>query len=91
MTKQELVAAIAKVADISKAAADRALNGMIDSITGALKKGGKVTITGFGTFSVSNRSARKGVNPRNPSQTIQIPAMKTPHFKAGKTFKEAIR
>jgi len=91
MTKQELVAAIAKVADISKAAADRALNGMIDSITGSLKKGGKVTITGFGTFSVSHRSARKGVNPRNPSQTIQIPAMKTPHFKAGKTFKEAIR
>jgi len=91
MTKQDLVAAIAKSADISKAAAGRALDGMIDSVTNTLKKEEKVTITGFGTFSVSHRSARKGVNPRNPSQTIQIPAMKTPHFKCGKTFKEAIR
>jgi len=91
MTKQDLVAAIAKASDISKAAADRALNALIDSVTSTLKKGGKVTITGFGTFSVSHRSARKGVNPRNPSETIQIPAMNTPHFKSGKTFKEAIR
>lgn len=91
MTKQDLVAAIAKASDISKAAADRALNATIESITTTLQKGGKVTITGFGTFSVSKRSARNGVNPRNPKETIKIPAMKTPHFKSGKTFKEAVR
>ena len=91
MTKQDLVKAMAKGADISLAAAGRALEAFIAAITTTLKKGGKVTVTGFGTFSVSHRSARTGVNPRNPSEKIQIPEMDTPHFKAGKTLKEAVR
>lgn len=91
MTKQDLVEAMAKAAGVTKAAAARALDAFIGNVTGTLRKGGKVTVTGFGTFSVSHRSARTGVNPRNPSQKIKIPAMKTPHFKAGKTLKEAVR
>ncbi|MDD4352268.1 MAG: HU family DNA-binding protein [Candidatus Gracilibacteria bacterium] len=91
MTKQDLVEAMAKASGITKAAAARALDSFISNVTSSLKKGGKVTVTGFGTFSVSHRSARTGVNPRNPSQKIKIPAMKTPHFKAGKTLKEAVR
>ncbi len=91
MTKQELIEAIAQKAGVTKRAATIAMDTLIDSIGKSLKKGTKVTITGFGTFSVSKRSARSGVNPRNPTQKIHIPAMRTPHFKAGKTLKEMVR
>ena len=91
MTKQELIEAMAKDAGITKRAANDALNAMLNNVSNSLKRNAKVTITGFGTFSVSHRSARTGVNPRNPSQRIQIPAMKTPHFKAGKSLKQAVR
>lgn len=91
MTKQELIEEIAAKCGITKRAAAMAMDVLVDSIGKMLKKGSKVTITGFGTFSVSKRSARSGVNPRNPHQKIQIPAMKTPHFKAGKSLKEMVR
>jgi len=91
MTKQELIEEIASKAAISKRAATLAIDTLVDSIGKSLKKGTKVTITGFGTFSVSKRSARSGVNPRNPQQRIQIPAMRTPHFKAGKGLKDLVR
>ena len=91
MTKQDLINAISKAAGITKKAAGDALQALIDSITSELKKGKSVTITGFGTFRVSKRAARTGVNPRNPSQKIKIPAMKLPAFKAGKSLKDAIR
>lgn len=91
MTKYEIIEAIAQKAGITKRAATMAVETLVDSIGKSLKKGVKVTITGFGTFSVSKRSARSGVNPRNPTQKIQIPAMRTPHFKAGKTLKEMVR
>ncbi|MEA3304424.1 MAG: HU family DNA-binding protein [Patescibacteria group bacterium] len=91
MTKADLVAAIAASANLTKTAASAALEAVISAITTELTKGGKVTITGFGTFSVSQRAARTGVNPQNPSQKIQIPAMKTPHFKAGKQLKDSVR
>lgn len=91
MTKQDLVNAIAKTAGITKKAAGEALEALIGSITGELKKGKSVTITGFGTFRVSKRAARTGVNPRNPSQKIKIPAMNLPAFKAGKSLKDAVR
>ena len=91
MTKQDLVNYIADKAGLTKKAAGDALDSAVEAISKTLSKGGKVTLTGFGTFSVSHRSARTGVNPRNPSEKIQIPAMKTPHFKAGKTLKEAVR
>lgn len=91
MTKSEMVDAIAKAADITKKAAAAALEALIAAITADLKKGNSVVITGFGTFRVSKRAARTGVNPRDPSEKIKIPAMKVPAFKAGKSLKEAVR
>ncbi len=89
MTKGELVAQIAADADISKAAAEKALKAFIDGITGALKKGDKVSLVGFGTFDISNRAARKGRNPQT-GEEIQIKASTVPRFKAGKSLKDAV-
>lgn len=86
-----MVNAIAAAAGITKKAASSALEAVVDIVTGELKKGENVTITGFGTFRVSKRAARTGVNPRNPSEKIKIPAMKIPVFKAGKALKDAVR
>jgi DNA-binding protein HU-beta len=91
MTKQDLVNAASTKASVTKKAASMVLEAVLESITKSLKKGENVTVTGFGTFRISKRAARKGVNPRNPSQQIKIPAMKLPAFKAGKTLKDAIR
>jgi len=91
MTKQDLVNHAASKAGVTKKAAGEVLDAMLDAITASLKKGQNVTITGFGTFRVSKRAARTGVNPRNPSQKIKIPAMKLPAFKAGKSLKDAVR
>lgn len=91
MSKQELINSIAEAAGITKRAAADSLDALINIVTKNLKKGGTVTITGFGTFKVSKRAARQGVNPRNPTQRISIPAMKVPSFKAGKTLKDAVR
>ncbi len=91
MTKQDLVNAAADASGVTKKAAAEVLEAMIAMITKSLKKGESVTITGFGTFRVSKRAARTGVNPRNPSQKIKIPAMKLPAFKAGKSLKDAVR
>lgn len=76
-------------ANISKAAAGKALDSFVDGIKKTLKKGNKVTLVGFGTFSVAKRAARKGRNPRT-GEVIRIKASKSPKFKAGKTFKDAI-
>jgi DNA-binding protein HU-beta len=89
MNKSELIDAIADAADISKAAAGRALDGMTDAITDALKKGDTVSVVGFGTFSVRERAAREGRNPRT-GETIKIKASKNPAFKAGKALKDAV-
>lgn len=91
MSKQDLINAIADAAGITKRAASDALQALINMVVKNLKKGTPVTITGFGTFKLSHRAARMGVNPRNPTQKISIPAMKVPSFKAGKTLKDAIR
>lgn len=91
MTKQDLVNNAANAAGVTKKPAAEVLEALIENITKALKKGENVTITGFGTFRVSKRSARTGVNPRNPGQKIKIPAMKLPAFKAGKSLKDAVR
>jgi DNA-binding protein HU-beta len=91
MSKQDLINAIADASGITKRAASDALEALISSVTKELKKGNSVTVTGFGTFRVSKRAARMGVNPRNPTQKISIPAMKVPSFKAGKTLKDAVR
>ncbi|MBA4336444.1 DNA-binding protein HU [bacterium] len=91
MTKQDLVNTAATKAGVTKKAAAEVLDAVLDAVTASLKKGQNVTITGFGTFRVSKRAARTGVNPRNPSQKIKIPAMKLPAFKAGKSLKDAVR
>jgi DNA-binding protein HU-beta len=90
MTKAELVEKMAKDADISKAAAGKSLDSMIDGVIKALKKGNKVSLVGFGTFSVSKRKARIGRNPQTGA-SIKIPARKVPKFSAGKAFKDAIK
>jgi nucleoid DNA-binding protein len=90
MTKTELIEKIASGAGLSKADAGRAFDATLESIKAALKKGQKVTIVGFGTFSVTKRKARKGRNPRT-GQVINIPAAKTPKFTAGKTLKDAVK
>ena len=91
MTKQDLVAAVASSVGVSKKVAGEALEAVLSAITKSLKKGENVTVTGFGTFRVSHRAARTGVNPRNPTQKIKIPAMNVPAFKAGKSLKDAVR
>ena len=89
MNKSELIDAIAKNADMSKAAASRALDAAITAVQQSLKKDGMVTLVGFGTFYVGKRAARSGRNPRT-GDTIKIKAAKIPKFRAGKALKDAI-
>ena len=89
MNKQELIAAIAQNAEISKADAGKALAATIDAITKAMAKGDKVQLVGFGTFEVRERAARTGKNPRT-GEAIKIAASKVPAFKAGKALKDTI-
>jgi len=89
MNKSELIDSIADVADISKAAAGRALEATIEAVKKAMKKGDMVTLVGFGTFYVSKRAARTGRNPRT-GDTIKVKAAKVPKFRAGKGLKDAI-
>mgnify|MGYP001568769916 FL=1 len=90
MTKGEIVDAIAGAADITKVAAEKAVNAFTETVTKSLKKGDTVSLVGFGTFSVSKRKARKGRNPQTGKE-INIPAAKVPKFKAGKNLKDAVR
>ena len=90
MTKEEMIAMMAEKSGISKRQASDALEAFMNGIEGQLKKGDKVSFSGFGTFAVSERKARKGRNPQT-GQTISIPATKVPVFRAGKNLKEAIR
>ncbi|MEO6075362.1 MAG: HU family DNA-binding protein [Dokdonella sp.] len=89
MNKGEFVGAIADAAALSKADAERAIEGMIKVVKKALKSGDTVTLVGFGTFSVRKRAARTGRNPRS-GETIKIKASKVPAFKAGKGLKDAV-
>lgn len=89
MNKSELIDQIAKSAEISKAAAGRALDATVDAVKTALKNGGMVTLVGFGTFYVGERAARNGRNPRTGT-TIKIKAAKVPKFRAGKSLKDAV-
>ncbi len=89
MNKAELVDAVAAATGESKAGAAASVDAVLSSITGALKSGDKVSLTGFGTFEVRNRAARTGRNPQT-GETIQVRASKAPAFKAGKALKEAV-
>jgi DNA-binding protein HU-beta len=90
MTKAELIASIGKEAKISKASAEKALNAFTSTVTKAMKKGDKLTLTGFGTFSVARRRARAGRNPQTGKE-IKIPATRVAKFKAGSLLKNAVK
>jgi len=89
MNKSDLIDAIAKGADLSKASAAKALSAVTAGVTSALQKGEKVTLVGFGTFDVSERKARTGRNPQTGA-ALKIKASKVPKFKAGKALKDAV-
>ena len=89
MNKTELVAAVAAKAEISKKDAEAAVTATFDAITSALADGDKVALVGFGTFAVTERAARTGLNPQT-KEKIEIPASKAPSFKAGKALKDAV-
>ena len=89
MNKTELIAAVAENAGMSKKDGEKAVNAVLDAITGALVAGDKVQLVGFGSFETKKREARTGRNPRT-KETIQIPAAKLPAFKAAKALKDAV-
>ncbi|MDT8410474.1 MAG: HU family DNA-binding protein [Wenzhouxiangellaceae bacterium] len=90
MNKAEFLESVSDKSGMTKADAGRALDAIIETLSEALKKGDSVSLIGFGTFSVKERAARAGRNP-STGETIQIKASKTPSFKAGKGFKDAIK
>lgn len=91
MNKAELALRLAERMDIPKKQAEDFVEYFEDIVTKALVDGNEVTIAGFGTFSARTRSARMGVNPRKPSERIQVPEVRVPKFKAGKALKDALK
>ncbi len=89
MNKNDLIAAVAESASLSKSDATKAVDGVFDSISASLKKGQEVRLVGFGTFTVARRAATEGRNPRT-GEKIKIPASKRPKFSAGKGLKDAV-
>ena len=90
MNKTELIETLVQKLNASKAEVERGVDALIETITSTLKAGGEAVITGFGTFSARKRAARIGRNPRT-GEKIDVPAMTVPKFKAGKTFKDALK
>ena len=90
VNKDALVDAIATKTELSKKAVEGVIEALQEKITDEIRQGNKVTLTGFGTFKVSNRAAREGINPQTKAK-IKIPAMTVPKFTAGKALKEAVR
>ena len=90
MNKGDLIDLVASETGSTKVDAAKALDAVVNAVTGALSQGDSVSLVGFGTFSVRQRAAREGINPQNPSQKIQIPAATVPVFKAGKALKAAV-
>jgi DNA-binding protein HU-beta len=91
VTKQEFVERVAQKSGLNRREASEAVDAFLDSITDALRGGEDVSFTGFGKFSVQDRAARMGVNPRNPSERVQIPASRVPKFSAGSQLKQAVK
>jgi len=91
MNKAELALKLSEKLNLPKKSAEDIVETLETIITNALVGGDEVTIAGFGTFSARTRSARMGVNPRNPSEKIQVPAVRVPKFKAGKALKDALK
>ena len=90
INKDALVDAIAAKTDLAKKAVESVIEALEEKITAEIRQGNKVTLTGFGTFRISKRAAREGINPQTKAK-IQIPAMKVPKFTAGKALKEAVK
>jgi nucleoid DNA-binding protein len=90
VNKDALIDVISSKNDLSKKDVERVIETLLDTITEEIRKGNKVTLTGFGTFRVSARAAREGINPQT-KEKIQIPAMTVPKFTAGKALKEAVK
>lgn len=90
MTKTDLISAVAEKTGVTKKDAGAILDALIEEIIGAVKKGDRVQLVGFGTFELRERAARTGLNPQTKEQ-IAIPASKAPAFKAGKAFKDAVK
>ncbi|HVD49193.1 MAG TPA: HU family DNA-binding protein [Gaiellaceae bacterium] len=91
MTKQEFVDKVAQKGNLSRRDAAEAVDAVLESITEVLRTGGEVNFTGFGKFSTQHRKERQGVNPRNPTQKVTIPAATVPKFSAGSTLKTAVK
>jgi DNA-binding protein HU-beta len=91
VTKQEFVAEVARRSQLTARDAGKAVDAFLETITDTLKGGGDVTFTGFGKFQTQDRKARTGVNPRDPSQKVQIPAARVPKFSAGSSLKSAVK
>ncbi|HEX6702140.1 MAG TPA: HU family DNA-binding protein [Gaiellaceae bacterium] len=91
VTKKDFVDKIASKTDLSRRDAEKAVDAFLDTVTESLKSGQEITFTGFGKFSTQHRKERQGVNPRNPSQKVTIPAARVPRFSAGSSLKQAVR
>jgi DNA-binding protein HU-beta len=91
VTKQEFVDRVAQRGNLSRRDAAEAVDAVLESITEVLRQGGEVNFTGFGKFSTQHRKERQGVNPRNPSQKVTIPAATVPKFSAGSSLKSAVK
>lgn len=91
MNKAELIENISEKVGVAKKEVEGVIDAMLDTITTRIKEGQEVTLTGFGAFSARTRKGRVGVNPRNPSEKIDIPSVTVPKFKAGKNLKEALK
>jgi DNA-binding protein HU-beta len=91
VTKQEFVDEVAQKSGLSRRDAGKAVDAFLDSITETLSQGGEVSFTGFGKFTTQRRAERQGVNPRNPTERVTIPASTVPKFSAGSQLKSAVR
>ncbi len=91
MTKQEFVDALASKAGMTNRDAARAVDAFLETVTDSLRRGEEVAFTGFGKFSTQHRAARQGVNPRNPTEKVTIPAATVPKFSAGSQLKAAVK
>jgi DNA-binding protein HU-beta len=91
MNRQEFVGEISRRTNLNRHDADRAVQAFLDTVTDQLKRGGDVSFTGFGKFTVAERAARTGVNPRNPSEKVEIPAARVPKFSAGSALKASVK
>jgi DNA-binding protein HU-beta len=91
MTKQDFIDRVSSKSGLSKRDAGQAVDAFLETVTESLVRGDQITFTGFGKFSTSHRAARMGVNPRNPSEKVHIPAATVPKFQAGSSLKSAVK